>query len=68
MASTKKGKRFISSLLSEAEYDTDMADFQKTMKAKNDEVGQINDCYLSVDDLDNFEIDDNNDEIIEEND
>ena len=68
MASTKKGKRFISSLLSEAEYDTDMADFQKAMKTKNDEVGQINDCYLSVDDLDNFEIDSNNDEIIEEND
>ena len=38
------------------------------MKTKNDEVGQINDCYLSVDDLDNFEIDNNNDEIIEEND
>jgi hypothetical protein len=69
LASTKKGKELVKSMITQAEYDNGYQQFQNRINAKNIDKSLIKDSYFTGADTNGYEIDSDTSEgdVIEEN-
>ena len=62
-AQTKRGKNFVKELMDESMHYVEMNSFIDTVRQKNADVAVLNDSYISSDELDDYVIEEEGDEI-----